>query len=127
MGSLFCIRTLRMGIMSQTLRSSSSSVGTYTFTTTVSSIADISFSEVNYSTVLDGVGEKVRVVMRKVVCSALLGQHEHLDIPQADAEITFTTSEAADSCRYSLKAMQRYLFLSYLQSQRVDEIVQSRK
>ena len=65
--------------------------------------------------------------MRAVRCSALLGRDEHLDIHQADAEIAFTTSKAAAGCLTSIEAFQRQLFLSYLQFQRMGEIVQSQK
>jgi hypothetical protein len=48
-------------------------------------------------------------------------------IPHADIEFTFTSREAADSCIHSVKSLQRRLFVSYLQSQRLEEVVQFRR
>jgi len=90
-------------------------------------MADMFIFVVDHLTVIDEARESVRVVMRSMECRVFLDHDEQLDIQQADVELAFTTLEGADSCRSSLKSLQRHLFLSYLQFQRVNEIVQSRK
>ncbi|CZR51265.1 uncharacterized protein PAC_01140 [Phialocephala subalpina] len=81
----------------------------------------------DHLTVVDEVGNTPGVVLRGVKGKASLENDEQQDIHQADIELSFTSREAADSCRISVKFLQRHLFLSYLQSQRLGEIVQFRR
>jgi hypothetical protein len=84
-------------------------------------------SIVDHRTVIDEVQDGHGVLLRAVIGQASLEKNENIDIPQADIELTFTSRKAADSCLFSVKSLQRHLFVSYLQSQRLEEVVQARR
>jgi len=77
--------------------------------------------------VVDGVGSTLGVVLKGVNAKASLENNERHDIQSADIEFTFISREAANSCMASVKSLQRQLFLSYLQYQRHEEVVQLRR
>ncbi|KAF8853301.1 hypothetical protein BDZ45DRAFT_806770 [Acephala macrosclerotiorum] len=81
----------------------------------------------DHLTVVDEVGNTPGVVLRGVKGKASLENDEQQDIDQADIELSFTSREAAESYRISVKSLQQHLFLSYLQSQCLGEIVQFRR
>ncbi|PMD58031.1 uncharacterized protein K444DRAFT_631391 [Hyaloscypha bicolor E] len=80
----------------------------------------------DHLTVVDEIGHTLGVLLKGVTGKVYLGNNEHLDIHQADIELTFTSREAAASCWSSVNSLQRYLFLSYLQYQRLEEITSFR-
>lgn len=82
---------------------------------------------VDHLTVVDEIGDSLGVLLKGVKAKASLGNDEHLDIHDADIELTFASREAAASCWSSAKTLQRHLFLSYLQSQRLEEIITFRR
>lgn len=81
----------------------------------------------DHLTVVDEVGNTPSVILRGVKGKASLENDEQQDIDQADIELSFTSREAAESCRISVKSLQQHLLLSYLQSQCLGEIVQFRR
>lgn len=83
--------------------------------------------EVDHLTFIDDVGNLPRVVLKGVDGKASLENGEQHDIRYADIELAFTSNNAASSCLSSVKALQRHLFLCYLQSQRLEEVVQFRR
>jgi hypothetical protein len=84
-------------------------------------------SLVDHLTAVDGVRSTPGVILKGVKGKATLGSGEYHDIHDADIELTFTSRKAADSCISSVKSLQRHVFLSYLQSQRLGEVVQFRR
>ncbi|KAH8800341.1 hypothetical protein F5884DRAFT_549349 [Xylogone sp. PMI_703] len=63
-------------------------------------------------------------VLKGVKAKASFAAGEDLSIERADFELTFTSQEAADSYLCSLKALQKHLFVTYLRSQRLEEVIQ---
>ncbi|KFY30143.1 hypothetical protein V494_08248 [Pseudogymnoascus sp. VKM F-4513 (FW-928)] len=48
---------------------------------------------------------------------------DRIDIQDSDIELTFTSTEAATSFLNTIESLQRHLFISYLQSQRLEETI----
>lgn len=78
-------------------------------------------------TVIDDAGSTPGIVLKAVHSKAFDTDDESHDIYEADIELTFASHEAAELCLSSVKSLQRHLFCSYLQSQRLGEVVQFRR
>lgn len=82
---------------------------------------------VGHLTVVDHAGSTPGIVLKAVHSKAFDTDDESHDIYEADVELTFASHEAAELCLSSVKSLQRNLFCSYLQSQRLGEVVQFRR
>lgn len=90
-------------------------------------LADINIFIVNHLTVVESVGNAPGIIFRGVKGKASLKDNENLDIHQADVELIFTSYEAAESCWSSVKALKEHVFLTYLTSPRLEDVVQLRR
>jgi hypothetical protein len=60
---------------------------------------------VDHLTVVDEIGHTLGVLLKDVAGKAYLRNDEHLDIHQADIELTFASHEAAASCWSSVNSL----------------------
>ncbi|OBT90159.1 hypothetical protein VE02_00880 [Pseudogymnoascus sp. 03VT05] len=74
-------------------------------------------------TTVDGDSSSTGVILRGVNGKAFLTNNDRINIQNANIELTFTTSEAASSFLTAIESLQRHLFISYLQSQYLEEVV----
>ncbi|OBT77855.1 hypothetical protein VF21_03261 [Pseudogymnoascus sp. 05NY08] len=76
---------------------------------------------------VDGDNSKIGIILRGVNGKAFLRTNDKIDIHDADIEITFVSDEAVASFLAAIESLQRHLFISYLQSQYLEEVVKFRR
>ncbi|KAL5345585.1 hypothetical protein ACLOAV_009339 [Pseudogymnoascus australis] len=74
-------------------------------------------------TAVDGSSSKPHIVVKGVNGKAFVRNNEdRIDIQGADIELRFVSAEVAASFLSAIESLQRHLFISYLQSQRLEEV-----
>ncbi|OBT69915.1 hypothetical protein VE03_00434 [Pseudogymnoascus sp. 23342-1-I1] len=73
-------------------------------------------------TAVDGDVRRPGIVLKGVTGMAFLRNDDRIDIQDANIELTFVSNETAASFLSSIESLQRHLFISYLQSQRLKEV-----